>query len=144
MQRVGFARLFFHRPKYALLDESTSSLDEDNENFLYSNCEKLGIILISVSHRHTTKRFHNEILTITPNGEWALRKISEEEKEKKGFEWNEIEKYQTEMDENDKEINNQNEDEFFNPKSNLVEKEIENDGKTGFFNIYFIIILTFF
>jgi ABC-type uncharacterized transport system fused permease/ATPase subunit len=51
MQRLGFARLFFHKPKFAILDESTSGLDRENEDLVYENLNKLGITLISVAHR---------------------------------------------------------------------------------------------
>jgi ABC-type uncharacterized transport system fused permease/ATPase subunit len=50
-QRLAFSRLFFHKPKFAILDESSSALDSINEDIVYSNCKKLGITLISVAHR---------------------------------------------------------------------------------------------
>jgi vitamin B12/bleomycin/antimicrobial peptide transport system ATP-binding/permease protein len=34
-QRVGFARLFLRKPRFAFLDEATSALDEDNQHVLY-------------------------------------------------------------------------------------------------------------
>ena len=39
-QRVAFARLFLHPPKFAFLDEATSALDEDNQDRLYALLKK--------------------------------------------------------------------------------------------------------
>lgn len=33
-QRVGFARLYFHTPKFAVLDEATSAINPDEESQL--------------------------------------------------------------------------------------------------------------
>jgi ABC-type uncharacterized transport system fused permease/ATPase subunit len=34
-QRVGFARLFYHAPPFAILDEATSAINPDEEHLLY-------------------------------------------------------------------------------------------------------------
>jgi vitamin B12/bleomycin/antimicrobial peptide transport system ATP-binding/permease protein len=67
MQRLAFARLFFHNPKWAILDESTSALDRNNEDIIYRNLKKLDITFISVSHRETVKIFHKNIVILTLN-----------------------------------------------------------------------------
>jgi ABC-type uncharacterized transport system fused permease/ATPase subunit len=35
-QRLGFARLFFHRPRFAVIDEGTAALDSENEERMYT------------------------------------------------------------------------------------------------------------
>lgn len=50
-QRIGFARLLYHCPIYGILDESTSSLDLENEAKCLSACHDAHITLISVAHR---------------------------------------------------------------------------------------------
>lgn len=50
-QRVAMARLLYHKPIYAILDECTSALSIDIEGHLYSYMKKSGITLITVSHR---------------------------------------------------------------------------------------------
>ena len=57
------ARLFYHRPKYAILDECTSAVSSEVEDELYSTCAKIGITLFSVSHRDYLKRHHAKCLT---------------------------------------------------------------------------------
>ncbi|KAL5707420.1 hypothetical protein ACHQM5_018323 [Ranunculus cassubicifolius] len=80
-QRLAFARLLLSKPKLVLLDESTSSaLDEDNEAHLYKQIRGAGITFVSVGHRRTLVEFHKKVLNITsmdderPN--WVLKDIS--------------------------------------------------------------------
>jgi ABC-type uncharacterized transport system fused permease/ATPase subunit len=35
-QRVGLARLYYHRPRFAVLDEATSAINPDEEGMLYN------------------------------------------------------------------------------------------------------------
>eukprot|EP00123_Amoebidium_parasiticum_P021422 comp6679_c0_seq1/m.2466 comp6679_c0_seq1/g.2466 ORF comp6679_c0_seq1/g.2466 comp6679_c0_seq1/m.2466 type:complete len:621 (-) comp6679_c0_seq1:75-1937(-) len=68
MQRVSFARLFFHKPTLAGLDEATSSLDESTEEDMYNECLRLGIVCVSVGHRSTLRKFHKSFLHLEGNG----------------------------------------------------------------------------
>ncbi|KAK5136906.1 hypothetical protein LTR08_001828 [Meristemomyces frigidus] len=61
-QRIAAARLFYHRPKYAILDECTSSLTPDVERTVYERAKLLGITLMTVSHRRALWRYHGWIL----------------------------------------------------------------------------------
>ena len=72
-QRLQFCRLFWHhewhqkhgngRGFYAVLDESTASLDVKSEVAVYSECRKRGMGFLSVAHRPTVIKFHDEVLT---------------------------------------------------------------------------------
>jgi ATP-binding cassette, subfamily D (ALD), member 4 len=64
-QLIQFARLFHRRPRFAVLDEATSSLDERREREMYEECAKLGITLLSVGHRSSLRKFHRQLLSIT-------------------------------------------------------------------------------
>lgn len=56
------ARLFYHRPVFAILDECTSQMPLDIEDILYSHCKKLKISLFTVSHRKSLYKHHDHIL----------------------------------------------------------------------------------
>ena len=59
---MAMARLFYHCPKYAILDECTSAVSVDIEGKMYGHAKALGITLITVSHRKTLWKFHDYIL----------------------------------------------------------------------------------
>eukprot|EP00667_Euglena_gracilis_P002819 EG_transcript_2824 len=73
-QRLGFARLMYHRPMFALLDESTSGVSPDIEAQIYQHCQTMGITMLSIAHRPSLLRFHTQVLafdgqhrcTVTP------------------------------------------------------------------------------
>ena len=76
-QLVSFARLFYHRPSFAILDEATSSLPEDMEDVLYKQCLQLGITLLSVGHRASLQSYHNAILQLdSKHINWKLSPLS--------------------------------------------------------------------
>ncbi|KAA3467954.1 ABC transporter D family member 2, chloroplastic isoform X2 [Gossypium australe] len=64
-QRLAFARLLLSKPKLALLDESTSALDEVNEAHLYEKMKAAGITYISIGHRRTLYAYHDRVLDIS-------------------------------------------------------------------------------
>ncbi|ORX73852.1 hypothetical protein DL89DRAFT_263876 [Linderina pennispora] len=67
-QRVSIARVLFWRPRFAVLDECTSSLDPGAEASLYQAMVDLDITLVSVSHREGLYRFHRRRLDLTRDG----------------------------------------------------------------------------
>lgn len=63
-QRMGFARLLYHEPKYAIIDEGTSAVSSDVEGLLYETCKEKGITLITISTRASLKKYHTYNLVI--------------------------------------------------------------------------------
>jgi putative ATP-binding cassette transporter len=74
-QRLAFARLLIHRPRFAVLDEATSALDTDNEANLYRQLQDLSIHYISVGHRPTILPFHHRVLHLKGKKNWALQPV---------------------------------------------------------------------
>jgi ATP-binding cassette subfamily D (ALD) long-chain fatty acid import protein len=87
-QRMGLARLFYHEPRYAFVDEGTSAVSSDVEGLLYETAKEKGITLITISTRASLKKYHtfNLTLGLGEQGEaWELERIGTE-KEKMGVE----------------------------------------------------------
>ncbi|KAH9826328.1 ABC transporter transmembrane region 2 [Teratosphaeria destructans] len=63
-QRMGIARLLYHEPRYAFIDEGTSAVSSDVEGLLYETAKAKGITLITISTRASLKRFHDYTLTL--------------------------------------------------------------------------------
>mmetsp|Transcript_5153 Transcript_5153/g.11220 ORF Transcript_5153/g.11220 Transcript_5153/m.11220 type:complete len:766 (-) Transcript_5153:214-2511(-) len=61
-QRLAMARLLYHHPTYAILDECTSAVSADGEMKLYQECQKAGITMLSIAHRPSLKRFHTAVI----------------------------------------------------------------------------------
>ncbi|CDM28673.1 Sulphonylurea receptor [Penicillium roqueforti FM164] len=87
-QRIAMARLFYHRPKFAILDECTSSVTLEIEKVMYETAKKLGITLMTVSHRRSLWKYHQKILQFDGQGgyiftglDWERRLKLEDEKE---------------------------------------------------------------
>lgn len=73
-QRLAFARLLYHRPRYAFLDEATAAISTEIEEGLMQACHDAGITMISVAHRKTLRAFHAQALVLEGDdkGSWHL------------------------------------------------------------------------
>ena len=87
-QRMGIARLLYHEPHYAFLDEGTSAVSSDVEGLLYEQAKARGITLITISTRASLKKYHTYHLALglgTEGEQWSFETIGTE-KEKMGVE----------------------------------------------------------
>ncbi|XP_024394443.1 ABC transporter D family member 1 isoform X1 [Physcomitrium patens] len=75
-QRLGMARLFFHHPKFGILDECTNATSVDVEEGLYKKAQALGISVVTISQRPALIPYHDmELRLIDGEGAWELRSI---------------------------------------------------------------------
>jgi len=67
-QRLGFARVLFHRPSIAVLDETTSALDLGIERQCMESLLKRNIKLLSFAARPSVAQYHAQKLQLTKDG----------------------------------------------------------------------------
>lgn len=74
-QRIAFARVFLRKPDWVFLDESTASLDEEGEEQIYCRIKEIlpNTTIISIAHRTTVKRYHNNILFFKVNSKKEIQ-----------------------------------------------------------------------
>ncbi|XP_041064441.1 ATP-binding cassette sub-family D member 3a [Carcharodon carcharias] len=75
-QRMAMARLFYHKPQFAILDECTSAVSVDVEGYIYSHCRKVGITLFTVSHRKSLWTHHEYYLHMDGRGNYEFKPIT--------------------------------------------------------------------
>jgi ATP-binding cassette subfamily D (ALD) protein 3 len=77
-QRLAMARLFVHRPQFAILDECTSAVSVDVEGMMYTHCKEIGITLFTVSHRKSLWKYHEAVLQFDGRGSYEFKPIDQE------------------------------------------------------------------
>ncbi|KAF7271417.1 hypothetical protein GWI33_015703 [Rhynchophorus ferrugineus] len=77
-QRIAMARLFYHKPQFAILDECTSAVSVDVEGSMYRYCRDVGITLLTVSHRKSLWQHHEYVLQLDGRGNYSFKPIENE------------------------------------------------------------------
>ncbi|KAM8930906.1 ATP-binding cassette sub-family D member 3 isoform 2-T2 [Pelodytes ibericus] len=77
-QRMAMARLFYHKPQFAILDECTSAVSVDVEGYIYNHCRKVGISLFTVSHRKSLWKHHEYYLHMDGRGNYDFKQITDD------------------------------------------------------------------
>jgi len=90
-QRLAMARLFYHSPRFAILDECTSSQDLKTEKMMYEEAKRRGTTLITVSHRRSLWRYHGWCLEFDGAGGARFARLDAERRERLEEEREEIE-----------------------------------------------------
>ncbi|KAF9514886.1 hypothetical protein BS47DRAFT_1372211 [Hydnum rufescens UP504] len=77
-QRIAMARLFYHEPKYAILDECTSAVDFEIERIMFEYATERGITLLTSGG--STSRYHHMILQFDGQGNYVFTKLEAEKR----------------------------------------------------------------
>ncbi len=71
-QRLGMARLFYHCPAFAILDECTSAVTTDMEERFCKKVRAMGTSCVTISHRPALVAFHDTVLSLDGEGGWSV------------------------------------------------------------------------
>lgn len=74
-QRMAIARLYYHKPTFAILDECTSAVSVDAEDVIYNEAKNRGITIITVSHRPSLWKHHEYLLQFDGEGGYTFGKL---------------------------------------------------------------------
>ncbi|KAG0257865.1 hypothetical protein BG011_003718 [Mortierella polycephala] len=74
-QKMAFARLFYARPVFGVLDEATSSMDAESESEMFKQCRLLNITCITVCHHSSLEKYHQQKLALDGRGGWSSFEI---------------------------------------------------------------------
>jgi ABC-type uncharacterized transport system fused permease/ATPase subunit len=79
-QKLGFARVFFHQPLFAVIDEATSAVHPEDELRLYQTVIDMGVTVFSIAHRPALRKFHELELEFKGDGEggWEIKELAKQ------------------------------------------------------------------
>eukprot|EP00050_Salpingoeca_kvevrii_P009135 m.307438 g.307438 ORF g.307438 m.307438 type:complete len:627 (-) comp19947_c0_seq1:119-1999(-) len=77
LQRLAFARLLYHQPKFAVLDEATSALGVEDEEKMYRAVLDAGVTVVSIGHRESLLQYHRVRLRLDrTTSDWQMQSLA--------------------------------------------------------------------
>jgi ABC-type uncharacterized transport system fused permease/ATPase subunit len=76
-QRLGFARLWYHMPRFAIIDEGTAALDGPLQALVMRECLRRNITCISVAHREELVQYHRRIMRLSRGGTYTITEVKD-------------------------------------------------------------------
>jgi ATP-binding cassette subfamily D (ALD) long-chain fatty acid import protein len=77
-QRLSMARVLFHKPQLAFLDEISSSVSTNVEAKFYVACKQRGINVVSIGHRESLMQHHDYQLALEQGFRWDFKALRDE------------------------------------------------------------------
>ncbi|GAV50068.1 hypothetical protein ZYGR_0S02020 [Zygosaccharomyces rouxii] len=74
-QRMNFARILFHRPRFVVLDEATNAISVDMEDYLFNLLKRYRFNFITISQRPSLIKYHDMLLEVDSSGSWQLQAL---------------------------------------------------------------------
>ena len=71
-QQIAMARLLYHKPCFAILDECTSTVSLKMEELFYNRARAEGITLLTISHRESLFQYHDLYLKFDGQGGYEI------------------------------------------------------------------------
>ncbi|CAM1322394.1 Uncharacterised protein g8078 [Pycnogonum litorale] len=71
--RLCFIRMFYHRPKVGLLDDVLGTIDHAIIDFIFRECDSVGITLVTIGDEEMLGKYHRQILRLNIDGTWTLK-----------------------------------------------------------------------
>ena len=80
-QRINFARIIFHKPRFIILEEATNAISVDMEDYLFNRVKKYRFNSISILQRHLSFKYHDLLLeeVYRNEGTWELKTLGADE-----------------------------------------------------------------
>ncbi|SCV05800.1 LANO_0H15456g1_1 [Lachancea nothofagi CBS 11611] len=78
-QRMNFARIMFHKPRFAVLDEATNAISGDMEDYLFNLLKRYRFNFITISQRPSLIKYHDLALEIGGDESWRLQDLGTDE-----------------------------------------------------------------
>jgi putative ATP-binding cassette transporter len=72
MQKLALARIIVAKPKYVVIDDATSGLEDDNVRLLYGVLTTIGATVISVGNGDALRQYHSKVLELSGDGRWKV------------------------------------------------------------------------
>eukprot|EP00755_Sulcionema_specki_P006532 Sspe_Gene.5240::Locus_1729_Transcript_3_6_Confidence_0.375_Length_2141::g.5240::m.5240/K15628/PXA; ATP-binding cassette, subfamily D (ALD), peroxisomal long-chain fatty acid import protein len=71
-QRLAWARMLFHAPTFAFIDEGTAGVTKQGADHLYNIAKEAGITLVSISHSPSIDAHHHRVLQLHGDGKFTF------------------------------------------------------------------------
>ena len=81
-QRLCLSRIFYHRPKFVILDECTDAVNVESEEKLYVSLQSVGVTCITISKRLALPELHDVELQLGVDAKgWSTNNLASDDQQ---------------------------------------------------------------